>query len=175
MKTIVSILILLLFYHCTNDNKKAYKTENKNDTVVVKKNLTIEQNNSFSIQKVKEIQYFVSVNGKKSNLKDNFSERNDGKVVINRKFDFPNLPPQRNVFEFDELKYILHEAKDDFNIDSLSYMIHGTLDTSKNLNSVKNITQKFLQTKENNSNISTSDYSKISDLILQSHIVKEIN
>lgn len=176
MKTFGLIFILLILSNCTNDNKKKLsKPENKNDTIVIKKNLNVEIDNTYPTQTIKEIEYFVSVKDKSSNLKYNFSERNDGKIAISRNYDLPNLPSQKNILEFDELKYVLKEAKNDFKIDSLKYLIYGTLDTAENINSIKEITQKYLEYRNNKSNINTKDYGKISDIILHSNIVSEIN
>ena len=176
MKILTLFLSLIIFSHCTNDNKiQIAKSEIKKDTIVIKKTLTSEKNNSFPIQTIKEIEYFVSVNNKDSNLKYIFSKRNDGKVIIRRNFDFPNLPQQKSVFKFDELKYVLQEAKNEFKIDSLNYLIYGSLDSAKNMDAVEKITKEFIESKGGKSNISTKDYGKISEFILKSDIAGQIN
>ena len=179
LKNITSIVLLIFLFSCTNDKSvKIVYNENpqyQNDTVVNKTIHNIESKNTEPIQTIKEGIYFVSINNRKSNLKYNFSERNDGKVVISRNFDFPNLPRQKSVFDFDEFKFILKEANKDFKINALNYLIYGTLDSDKDLNSIEKITKKYIENKNGKTTISTKNYAEISQLILQSEIVSQIN
>ena len=179
LKNLVLVSTLIFFCHCTNDKKinavSIERTENKNDTIVIKKNQPVEPDNSEHVHIIKEIEYCVSLKSKESNIKYSFTERNDGKVVISKTFDFLNSPPQKNVFEFNELKFVMQKAKNDFKISSLEYLIYGTLDSTKNISSVKKITEKYIKSKNGKTNISTKDYGEISKLILQSEIVTEIN
>lgn len=175
MKTSALIISLVICCNCTQAQATVSNSVNKSDTIVHKRTIPVTANNSYFIQTIKEIEYFVSVDNQHSNLKYNFSERNDGKAVIRMLYDFPNLPAKESIFEFDELKYVLEEAQEDFKIDSLIYLVYGTLDTSKNISAVKEITRKYIEFKNNKSSISTSDYGIISNLILQSEIVNKIN
>ena len=179
LKVITIISTLIFLFSCSNENKQKIINNEKQvkniDTIVNRKVLTVEPSDSYPIQTVKDIEYSVSVKDKVSNLKYEFTAGNDGKVVIRRNFDFLNLPPQKSIFDFDELNYVLKEAKNDFKINSLNYLIYGTLDSAKDINSVLNITKKYIDYKKGKLNISTKDYGKISELILQSDIVYEIN
>ncbi len=134
----------------------------------------VSNDTAFRVQIVKSCEYIVYLKKQKSKIAYEISERNDGKVVICRNYGFSSIATD-SLFKFNELKIILKDAKNDFKIDSLDYIIYGTLSSSKKNDVVENITKKFIESQNGKTNINTKNYKKIGDLILQSEIVKEID
>ena len=174
MKNISTILILILLYSCKKNSSELKHANAQNDTLVTKNVKKVSNDTAFDVQIVKQGEYIVSLNKQKSKIAYKISERNDGKVVISRNFNFSTINTE-SLFEFNELKLILKNAKNDFKIDSLKYIIYGTLSSSENNSVVENITKEFIQSQNGKTNISTKNYKKIGGLILQSEIVKEID
>lgn len=163
LKKSMLIITLSFFFACKNNKKlKSEKEENISDTIVTRK---IHSNN--------EVDYYV----KKSTLKYSFVKRNDQALVIKRSLNISisNLTEIENDFSFDEFKYVLKSAKKDFKIDSLKYIIYGTLDSTNDINLVVDITKKYYTHNPKKANINVEDYFKISQIILHSKIVKDIN
>lgn len=174
MKNIFIITILILLCSCKKNNTELKSANTKKDTIVMKNVRKVSNDTAFRVQIVKSGEYIVYLKKQKSKIAYEISERNDGKVVISRNYGFSSIATD-SLFKFNELKIILKDAKNDFKIDSLDYIIYGTLSSSKKNDVVENITKKFIESQNGKTNINTKNYKKIGDLILQSEIVKEID
>ncbi len=174
MKNIFILTIFILLFSCKKNNKELKSPIIQNDTIVTKNIRKVSNDTAFNVQIVREGEYIVSVKKQKSRITYEIYERNDGKVVIRRNLGF-NWITSDSLFKFNELKVILEHAKNDFKVDSLNYIIYGTLSSSKKNDLVENATKKFIESQNGKTNINTKNYKKIGDLILQSEIVKEID
>jgi len=174
MKNIFTLIILILLCSCKKNNGELKSANTQNDTIVTNNVRTVSNDTAFNVQIVKTGEYIVYLKKQKSKIVYEISERNDGKVVISRNYGFSSINTD-SLFKFNELKFILKDAKNDFKIDSLNYIIYGTLSSSKKNYVVENITKEFIESQNGKTNINTKNYKKIGDLILQSEIVKEID
>jgi len=113
MKNIFILTILILLYSCKKDNNELKSVKIQNDTIVIKNIRKVSNDTAFDIQIVKQGEYIVSLKKQKSKIAYTFSKRNDGKVVIRRNFSLINSD---SLFKFNELKFILKAAKNDFKI-----------------------------------------------------------
>lgn len=169
-KSIISFIIMILLGSCDKNKQSEYSLDN--DTIVIKNIRNISDDTAFTVQIIKEGDYIVSLRKQKSKITHQISKRNDGKVVIRREFFVPMNKDE--FFKFNELKFILKEAKKDFKLDSLNYIIYGTLSESNDIRIVEDITQKYIKSHSGSKTINTSNYSEIENLILHFYLIQNM-
>ena len=174
------LLILLIFtvcFSCLNHNRQNQKNQNNaeknsvSEPVIGMKNVINEVAGSAYLNKA--ICYFVIANQDTSGFMPVFTESKDAGVVgidLNLPYSNKSETYHQRIME---LKLILNEAGKEFNFDSLRSMSVGRLILTGDL--AVDITREYKNQFGEKEKITTADYSKISDFLLNSGLTKDIN
>ena len=178
MKNLVLIFLsVIVFFSCSNQTEQKQKIKNDikihqiSDTIIGKKNITNEI--AGSAYRKRAIGYFVIIKKDTSGFMPIFTESKDnGRIGISQNLPYSN-ETETYFQRLCELKLILPKAEKEFNFDSLRGMSVGRLILTGDL-AIK-ITEEYKNKFGENEKITTTDYSKISNFLLESRLTKDLN
>ena len=174
MKNLIVLFIsILLFYSCSNQPEQNANNDSVNtslnDTIIVKTNITDEI--AGSAYRKRATEYYSIIKKDTSSTTHIFYEsKADAKVSIIQQVS-SNLDYYSD--RLSELKLVLTEASQDYNLDSLQSLSMGRFVTTGDLAIA--ITEAYFTTFGHNTTATTFDYNKISSFLLQSQLVKDLN
>lgn len=178
MRNLIIILITVFaFYSCSNQARQKQKKETliqtdlTLDTIIGSINITDEL--AGSSYRKRATGYFMVVQNDSSRYMPIFSEsKNNGEIKIHPNFQYSNETKSYSQ-RLNELKLILPKAAKEYNLDSLKSMSIGRLLSSGDL--AITITEEYKAKFGNTNVVLTEDYDKISNFLLESTLVKDLN
>ncbi|WP_068473296.1 hypothetical protein [Saccharicrinis aurantiacus] len=174
MKNILlSALNLLILLSCSNGRGKELSRHRHftSDTILGTRQITDEL--AGSTYRKRANVYFTIIKSDTSEYKPVFYElKEDGRIVIDQNLDY-STRSSTYAKSLQELQLILPKAAEDYNFDSLKYMYYGRLIQSGDL--AITITNEYKNRFGESEIIRTSDYSKISNFLMESTLVRDLN
>lgn len=171
----LSVILIIVLTSCTNKKRKEAVTQNEknvtSDTLIGKVKITNEI--SGSAYRNRATGYFVITEKDSSNYVPIFTEsKENGNISIIQNLSY-SKKNRTYAQRLNELKLILQRAEQDYDIDSLTGMSLGRLILSGDLAVM--LTKEFKNTFGDKKQITTTEYQKISNFLLESTLTRDLN
>ncbi|HSH20148.1 MAG TPA: hypothetical protein VLA03_06830 [Draconibacterium sp.] len=176
MKNSICILVFIfLFVSCTKQNKNKtgtyYSDIETQDTLIASKTITGETAGYAYLKRA--VEYFAVIKNDTSSFMPLFIESKENSAVsIDLNLPYTNKT-ETYAQRMSELKLILPTASKEFDFDSLRSLSIGRLILTGDL--AVEITKQYKTRFGENEKITTSDYGRISEFLLESNLTKDFN